>query len=120
MKLMWVPWIFLLSPLSQTLAGEVMIYPDGYQSYYSTYPPEVYDFCMERFHRSSRLLDCMRGQNRIKRDLDAYLLRELRNKDLRAQVYENCLGEISQNGMDSVDHCVRTEVTYRKSHGQWN
>jgi hypothetical protein len=119
MKYGWIGWVILLSPVSGTLAGEVVTYPDGYQAYYSDYPPEVYDFCMERFRRSTALLNCMRYQNRIKRDLDAFLLKELKDDDLRERVYKNCLGELSQNGMDSVDHCVRTEVSYRKSLGQW-
>ena len=81
--------------------------------YQRLYPPEIFDFCMEK-HRENNLdraSRCMRDESSEKRTLMSYLRKKIRNGDYREELYQVCVDEEWLQGMDRVSDCAHGAVS---------
>ncbi len=87
--------------------------------YHLVYPPEIFDYCVELYGiRGSRAEQCMRNENKQKREAETLLQGEVGNPQVRKQIYAKCFAEWGEKGMKWVNHCVHTEVSYHQIHSR--
>lgn len=93
-------------------------YPDK-PIYYLQYPPEIFDYCVDLYGiHSLRAVQCMRYENKQKREAETLLRGEVQDEQVRERIYDKCYAQWTERGMKWVHHCVRSEVSYYQIHGR--
>jgi len=70
---------------------------------------QLYETCRDLYPEQG--IDPIRGCIKIK----LYLIVESRSSRERAELFDGCVAEFYSRGLQWIEHCVRTEMTYRRT-----
>ena len=77
-------------------------------------PDFIYNYCLANTRDGGSINRCLSNESQLYHSTEAYLRREISNEASRDTIFKDCIDRHANQGMSWIEHCARTEASYRR------
>jgi hypothetical protein len=77
-------------------------------------PDFIYNFCVAQRRIQYAINRCLSTESQLLYGTEAYLRREIGDEQARENILQTCIDRHANQGMSWVEHCARSEASYRR------